>query len=183
MSPTVSETSRCPFPCQSEVFVHCPLSSWLSKDSVKKITWTSEPSLLLILYNSVCYFCPMNHRVVLYWLHEVLYSNKPKHRKIPGEKQKQNWKTVRWRTDLINPHCLEMQENRRGMLQSSSTEVPSKPQQGWLEYDIQLVSPGERSKEGVIVSEDFPQLFLLSYWFELIQDKALTIFLKGFQIV
>lgn len=60
VSPTVSKTCLPAFPCQSEVFAHCPLCSWQIQDSQG-----CEENILLIwikplmkfpeLFNSVCY--------------------------------------------------------------------------------------------------------------------------------
>lgn len=109
VSPTVSETSRRPFPCQSEVFAHCPLSSWLLRDT--NMSWTFEPSLLWILElnNSVRYFSAMIHQVVLDRLREVCIAIN--HNTGSFQVRKQNkTNTVRRRTDLINPQCFRMNE-------------------------------------------------------------------------
>lgn len=86
--------------------------SYETLQAAKKITCTSEPRFLwkfLNFYSSVCYLFPMNQRVGLDWLHEVLFCDKPKHSRIPGKGEKQT-DTGKWKTDLINPQCLRMQE-------------------------------------------------------------------------
>lgn len=161
----MSETSRRPFPCQSVVFVHCPLSSWLTRKTLSckennLNIWIKSLVEILELHNSICYFCPMNGSVVLGGIHEVCTMINQNTGRFQVRDQHKTY-TVRWRTYLINPLCR--------MFQSSSTEVPGKPQQGCLECDIQLVSPEGRSIKGAVVTKvsaamkNFPQLSLFSH--------------------
>lgn len=83
VSPTVSKTRLHSFPCQSEVFVHCPLSSWLIQVTLgygenNLNIWFETFVEILKFHDSVCYFSPMNHWVALEWLHEVWCWDKPK---------------------------------------------------------------------------------------------------------
>lgn len=57
------------------------------------------------------------------------------------------------------------------MLPSSPT-IPGKPQQGWLQCDIQLVSLEGRSRKGAFVTKDWRQLFLLSHWFVVVNTQT-----------
>lgn len=60
VSPTVSKTSQPSFPCQSEVFVHCPSSAWLIWDTLgcneNKLHIWSEP--LTTVLHSLVIFLP-----------------------------------------------------------------------------------------------------------------------------
>lgn len=145
VSPTVSESSRRPFPCQSEVFVHCPLSSWLTWDTLgcvenKLHIWSKPLVAIFELHNSAIFrggpgLTPWGF---------VLWLTK--------SQEDSRWEV---KTEVMEPDREQIwwifsasgwRKSHDGILQSSSTDVPDKPQQGWHQCDIQLVSRRKRQK-------------------------------------
>ena len=129
VSPTVPENSWRPFPCQCQVFVHCPVSSWLIRDTLdckenNLSIWTEPPVDSETSQLSLFFF---SHE-------QAGGSGLTPWGFVLRTQEGSRWEMKRKPSPIgqicINPQSLWIQEAFWGMLQGCTTKVPGKSQQG-----------------------------------------------------